>query len=141
MAQQKMSKVTTAADAAEMFLAELPRGQSEERVFVLPLDANGVALSKPILVSVGHEDGTAVIDAGMIFRAAFKADAHEIIIAHNHPSGDITPSQADLDATKQLRQGAELVGLRLLDHLVIGSTDSEKGKDFVSLAEILGFDF
>ena len=107
-------------------------------MFVLPLDANGKMLAKPILVSVGHQDGTATIDAGAIFREAFRMGAEEIIVAHNHPSGDITPSQADLDATKQLCQGAELVGLRFLDHLILGSTDSDKGKDFVSLAEITG---
>lgn len=133
--------IESASQAAAIIRAALPKEQKEERVFVLSLDANGKMLAKPILVSVGIEDGTTTIDAGAIFREAFKVGAEEIIVAHNHPSGDPTPSKADLNATKQLRQGAELVGLRLLDHLVIGSTDSEKGKDFVSLAEMLGFDF
>lgn len=131
-------RIKTAAQAAALFCSALPKEQWEERVFVLPLDGNGNALAKPILVSVGHEDGTTAIDAGAIFREAFRMGAEEIIVAHNHPSGDITPSQADLDATKQLCQGAELVGLRFLDHLILGSTDSDKGKDFVSLAEITG---
>ena len=48
--------------------------------------------AKPIVVLVGHQDGTTVVDAGAIFRAALKADAEEIIIAHNHPSGDLNPS-------------------------------------------------
>ena len=47
--------------------------QKEERVFVLPLDANGKMLAKPILVSVGHQDGTTAIDAGAIFREALAA--------------------------------------------------------------------
>ena len=132
--------IETATKAAALFRAVLPKDQNDERVYVLPLDANGKMLAKPILVSVGHQDGTAMIDAGAIFREAFKVGAEEIIVSHNHPSGDITPSQADLDATKQLCQGAELVGLRFLDHLILGSTDSEKGKDFVSLAEITEFD-
>ena len=130
MTQQKTSKVTTAADAAEMFLAELPKEQSEERVFVLPLDANGAVLSKPILVSVGHKDATTVIDAGMIFRAAFKADAQEIIIAHNHPSGDLRPSAADLAATEELKDLSKRLSVRFLDHLIIGRGG------FASLAEM-----
>lgn len=131
-------RIESAAQAAAIIRAALPKEQKEERVFVLPLDANGKLLAKPILVSVGHQDGTAAIDAGVIFREAFKVGAEEIIVAHNHPSGDITPSRADLDATNRLRQGAELVGLRFMDHLILGSTDSDKGKGFVSLAEIAG---
>ena len=67
--------IETAADAAAMFRVALPKEQREERVFVLPLDSHGKVLAKPILVSVGHEDGTATIDAGTIFREALKAGA------------------------------------------------------------------
>ena len=58
----KMS-VESAAQAAAIIRAALPKEQKEERVFVLPLDANGKMLAKPILVSVGHQDGTCAIDA------------------------------------------------------------------------------
>ncbi len=131
-------RIETAAQAAAIIRAALPKKQKEERVFVLPLDANGKMLANPILVSVGYEDGTTTVDPGAIFRAAFKAGAEEIIVAHNHPSGDMTPSKADLDATERLREGAELVGLRFLDHLILGSTDSKRGEGFVSLAEFVG---
>ena len=60
--------ILSPADAADFFRSVLPKEQKEERVFVLPLDAHGKVLAKPILVSVGSEDGTAVIDAGAIFR-------------------------------------------------------------------------
>ena len=126
-----MSKVTIPADAAAMFFAALPKEQREERVFVLPLDAQGRVLAKPILVSVGHEDGTTAIDAGAIFREALKVGAEEIIVAHNHPSGNPTPSKADIAATARLQDGAELVGLKLIDHLIIGN-----GERFCSLAEM-----
>ena len=124
--------IETPADAAALVWAALPKEQKEERVFVLPLDSHGKVLAKPILVSVGHEDGTAVIDAGAIFREALKAGAEEIIVAHNHPSGDLTPSKADLAATKELNALSERLGVVLLDHLVIGT---EKDGAFVSLAE------
>lgn len=129
--------IESAADAAAMIRAALPREQKEERVFVLPLDANGKMLAKPILVSVGHEDGTATIDAGVIFREAFKAGAEEIIVAHNHPSGDPTPSKADYDTTVRLNDGASLVGLELIDHLIIGAPESANGLGFVSMAELM----
>ena len=130
-------RVESAAQAAAIIRAELPKTQKEERFFVLPLDANGKMLAKPILVSVGHEDGTTAIDAGAIFREALAARAEEIIVAHNHPSGDPTPSKADYDTTVKLNEGASLVGLELIDHIIIGSADSENGLGFVSMAELM----
>lgn len=124
--------IETAADAAAMFRAALPKAQREERVFVLPLDGNGKVLAKPILVSVGHADGTAEIDAGAIFREALKAGAEEIIVAHNHPSGELTPSKTDVAATKELKDLAARLGVVFLDHIILGSVD---GRQFVSLAE------
>jgi DNA repair protein RadC len=130
-------RVESAAQVAAIIRAELPKVQKEERVFVLPLDANGKMLAKPILVSVGSKDGTVTIDAGAIFREAFKAGAEEIIVAHNHPSGDPTPSKADCDTTVRLNDGADLVGLELIDHIIIGSPDSANGQGFVSIAELM----
>ena len=127
--------VKTPADAAAIIRAALPKEQKEERVLVLPLDTNGKTLAKPILVSVGHEDGTAAIDAGAIFREALKAGAEEIIVAHNHPSGDPTPSKADIAATKELKDIAMRLGVVLLDHIIIGSPNSANRAGFTSLAE------
>ena len=130
--------IETAAQAAAMIRAALPKEQKEERVFVLPLDGNGNALAKPILVSIGHEDGTAAIDAGAIFREALKAGAEEIIVAHNHPSGDLTPSKADIGVTERLRKGSELVGLRFIDHIILCPLKHEDTLGFLSLSEQIG---
>ena len=127
--------VSTPGDAAAMIRSVLPKEQKEERVFVLPLDARGKVLAKPILVSVGSEDGTAVIDAGAIFREALKAGAEEIIVAHNHPSGDLTPSKADIASTKELKALASRLGVPLVDHIIMGFPSSASGGEFVSLAE------
>ena len=137
MNDNRSAVITTPADAAALFRAALPKVQKEERVFVLPLDAHGKVLARPILVSVGSEDGTTAIDAGAIFREALKAGAEEIIVAHNHPSGDPTPSKADYDTTAKLKAGANLVGLELLDHLIIGAPESANGLGFVSMAELM----
>ena len=133
-----INTISTAADAAAMFHAGLPKEQREERVFVLPLDGNGKVLAKPILVSVGHENGKAAIDAGAIFREALKAGAEEIIVAHNHPSGNLTPSKTDIAATKELKDLAVRLGVVFLDHMILDPVDSVDGRLFVSLAE-LGF--
>lgn len=132
-----LKSIESPADAAALFRAAQPKEQREERVFVLPLDAHGKALAKPILVSVGSEDGTAVIDPGAVFRAAFKAGAEEIIVAHNHPSGDPSPSKADREATEKLKAGARLVGLELLDHIILGVPESADGLCYVSMAELM----
>lgn len=128
--------IETAVQAATIFRAELPKEQKEERVFVLPLDGSGKALAKPILVSVGHQDGTAAIDAGTIFREALKAGAEEVIVAHNHPSGNPTPSKADIAVTTELKALASRLGVVFIDHLIIGSADSAGGLGFVSLVEM-----
>ena len=133
----KEIRIETSAQAAAIFSAELPKEQKEERVWVLPLDATGKVLAKPILVSVGHSDGMAAIDAGTIFREALKVGAEEIIVAHNHPSGDLTPSKADFDTTIKLNDGANLIGLELIDHIILGATDSADGSGFVSMAELI----
>ena len=129
------TSIDAPSSAAAMFFSVLPKVQCEERVFVLPLDGSGRALAKPILVAVGHVDGTVAIDAGAIFREALKAGSEEIIVAHNHPSGDITPSKADIAATKKLREAGEFLSVPLLDHLILG-----RGADgrtaFRSLAEV-----
>ncbi len=125
--------IISPSSAASLFFAALPAEQREERVFVLPLDGNGSALAKPILVAVGHEDGKAQIDVGAIFREALKAGAEEIVVAHNHPSGDLTPSKSDIEATTKLREAANLLDVPLIDHIILGNSPSA----FVSLAECL----
>ena len=126
--------ISTASEAAAAFGAEVLGAKGEERVWVLPLDATGRALSKPVVVSVGRE-ADAKIDAGDVFRAAFGAGAEEIILAHNHPSSDLEPSKADMETTKRLREGAKLVGLVFLDHLILGAPGEDGAPAFTSLAE------
>lgn len=132
MKKRISGKIETAAQAAAVFRAALPDMQREERVFVLPLDGNGEMLSEPILVSVGVEAGTAAVDAGRIFREALKAGSEEIIVAHNHPSGDMTPSEADFAVTRELKDLASRLSVTFVDHLIVGPTES-----FVSLAEMM----
>lgn len=68
--------------------------------------------------SRGGVSGT-VVDAKIIFAAALKAMAAGIIVAHNHPSGSLQPSQADIDLTRKLRKAGEVFDLPVLDHLIL----------------------
>ncbi len=61
----------------------------------------------------------ALVDSRVLFRKAFENYATGIIIAHNHPSGSLKPSQEDLNITKHIRQGGEYLNIKLLDHLII----------------------
>lgn len=58
-----------------------------------------------------------------VFADAIADRAASVIVAHNHPSGDTTPSTADILVTERLRQTGELVGIRLLDHLILAGSD------------------
>jgi len=69
-------------------------------------------------VSTGGVSGT-VADPKVIFAAAIKASASGFILAHNHPSGNLTPSQADIELTKKMKEGGKLLEIQLLDHLIV----------------------
>ncbi|MFC1610293.1 RadC family protein [Myxococcota bacterium] len=64
------------------------------------------------------------VDPRAVFRAAIATGASSIIVAHNHPSGDPEPSRDDLDLTEKLSEGAELLGLTLLDHVIVTDEDT-----------------
>ncbi|TXI88684.1 MAG: DNA repair protein [Chryseobacterium sp.] len=71
-------------------------------------------------ISTGGVTGT-VADPKLIFVAALKANAQGIIIAHNHPSGNTTPSYADQALTQKIKSAAQLLDIRLLDHIIVTS--------------------
>jgi len=73
-----------------------------------------------IEISTGGMSGT-LADPKVIFVAALKAAASSIILIHNHPSGNLKPSQADLSLTKKLKTGGEILEVAVLDHLIITS--------------------
>ena len=121
-------KVSTTTDAVRVFREAIPIAGEREGFFVLPLDAARRTLSAPILVSLGADHGTAVVDAGDVFREALKVGAEAMIVAHNHPSGDLRPSRADAVLTKKLEELAALMNVCLVDHLILGPSTCVNGK-------------
>ncbi len=79
-------------------------------------------LIKKRVICIGSLEGVSVLPRDIII-PALEVNANSVILAHNHPSGDCTPSREDEEVTKRLQDGLELVGLNLLDHIVIGNKD------------------
>jgi len=105
----------------------------QEYLFVLLLDTRNRLMGQPIEVYHGSLN-TSLIRTGEIFRDAIKVNAAGIIVAHNHPSGDPSPSPEDVAVTRALVEAGKLLDIAVLDHLVIGR------QRFVSLKERgLGF--
>jgi DNA repair protein RadC len=90
----------------------------QEQFIVLTLDGGHKAISVSI-VSLGLVN-KAVVHPRAVFCRAIRDMATAVIICHNHPSGNLTPSDEDLEMTKRLREAGEIVGIPVLDHLIIG---------------------
>ena len=84
-------------------------------------------------------DGTLdsiVVHPREVFKAAIAANAAAIVLAHNHPSGDPTPSEADIKVTRDLIRAGNLLKLEVLDHIILGRATEARAKDWSSLREL-----
>src|SRR5579884_229969 len=105
----------------------------QEEMWVILLDTRNRVIGRPRPIYRGSLNSTQVRVADL-FREAVRENAAAIVIAHNHPSGDPTPSPEDVKVTREILQGGKLLDVELLDHLVIGR------RGFVSLKQRgLGF--
>ena len=109
---------TTPQSIADYYMAYMCRLGHEE-VHVMMLDARQHMISECLLTK--GTVNASLIAPREIFIHALKANAVGIILVHNHPSGDDTPSREDLAATEKVRCAGDLIGIRLLDHIIIGS--------------------
>ncbi len=109
--------IKSAKDVAELLMPEL---QSEKREIVKLLILNNKnAILKITDISLGGAN-FAYIEPRDVLAEAIKLQAPRIILVHNHPSGDASPSQGDYKVTDRIYEAAELMGIELLDHIVIG---------------------
>jgi DNA repair protein RadC len=79
---------------------------------------------------------TILVHPREVFRAAIAANAAAVIIVHNHPSGDPTPSDSDIKATRDLVRAGQLLKIDVLDHVILGRATEQRTKDYVSLREL-----
>ena len=120
----KLFQVGKSQDAFEYLVQmydESTIGLYEEFMVLLLNRANGVLGC--LKLSKGGLTGT-VVDLRILYGTALKAMASSIIIAHNHPSNNLRPSDEDEDLTKKIRDAGKLLDIKLLDHLILGTDGS-----------------
>lgn len=123
---EERPKITSSKDVYDILKAELLDIPHEAFWIVLLNRANRVI--KKHQISHGGVAGT-VADPKIIFKIALEELASGVILAHNHPSGNLNASQADIDLTRKLKESGKLLEIQILDHLIIA------GKKYMSFAD------
>lgn len=113
--------INNVSKAAELFSQVFEMENLTNEIFVvLALDAKKNVIGT-FKVSEGTIDAT-VVSTRDIFQRALLVNAHSIIVAHNHPSGNTEPSRQDIDFTRSVREAGELMQIKLNDSLIIGES-------------------
>lgn len=96
------------------------RGSKKEHFVVFYLDNRSQEIQREI-ISVGTLSES-LVHPREVFESAIKNNAASIIVAHNHPSGDLKPSQADIEITKKLIQAGKILDIKVVDHVIVSNT-------------------
>lgn len=116
------------------WLREDFRATGVERLVVLLLDTRRRLIR---VEELAHGTLDAIhVHAREVFRHAIAANAAAIALAHNHPSGDPTPSEPDIKVTRDLIRAGQLLKIEVVDHVILGRKTTERERDFVSLREL-----
>ncbi|WP_103981939.1 RadC family protein [Helcococcus massiliensis] len=117
--QESMNNMSlTSPDSVANYLFDHFRDSYREEFLILILDTkNKIKASKT--VSIGSINQT-LVHPREVFRFAITNNANSIILSHNHPSGDPSPSHEDILITKRLQEAGKLIGIKVLDHIIIG---------------------
>lgn len=112
-------QIKKSSDAYQILLQHWDENKIEfiEQFKVILLNRNNKVLGL-YETSTGGVVGT-VVDAKLIFTAALKANACGIILSHNHPSGNLKPSKADIDLTQKLKAAGKYLDIDILDHIIV----------------------
>ena len=93
----------------------------ETRELFMALNLNSkMQIESKSVISIGNID-SAPVHPREVFGPAVRRGAAAVVVAHNHPSGDPTPSPQDIDVTRRLQKASEILGIRLLDHVIVGN--------------------
>ncbi|MGD9677322.1 MAG: DNA repair protein RadC [Vulcanibacillus sp.] len=106
-------------DAAEYLIDDI-KFLKQEHFIILLLDTKNQIISKET-ISIGTLNSS-IVHPREVFKPAIKKSVSAIILAHNHPSGDPTPSKEDIEITKRLTKAGEILGIDVLDHIIIGDS-------------------
>jgi DNA repair protein RadC len=127
-------------DAARLF-RESARELDHERFWVLILNTRNRLKTEPVLVSQGLLNSS-LVHAREVFHPAILHKGAAVILAHNHPSGDPQPSPEDLKITRDLVAAGKTLGIKVLDHVIVGHMRPGQSSYFLSLREsgLVSFD-
>ncbi|MDJ0797300.1 MAG: DNA repair protein RadC [Calothrix sp. MO_167.B12] len=117
--------------AAAAALSQDLMWQTKERFAVLLLDVKNRLLGTKV-ITIGTATET-LAPPREIFREVIRQGATRLIVAHNHPSGNVEPSQEDIDLTRQLLAGSQLLSIPLLDHLILGDGNHQSLREITTL--------
>lgn len=115
--------ITSPKDATDLMANELAL-YDREVMCVLNLNTKGGVLNMNI-VSMGTINAS-LVSPREVFKASILSNAASIIICHNHPSGEPTPSREDVLLTQRLKNAGELLGIELLDHVIVGGVTGKR---------------
>ena len=129
-ANQSKNPVKRISCAEDVFnlMHERLKDKKEEQFYVLMLNTQNILITDPIMISKGILDAS-ILHPREVFKPAIKNSASKIILVHNHPSGDPNPSQEDLDITAKIIKAGEELGIKVLDHIIIGRNDHWNWKE------------
>lgn len=116
----RAGQVTTSAAVAKHMQQRL-MGLAHEVIIAVFLDTKNQIIQEQTVAQGGFDQ--AVADPRVVFGAALRANASKVLLVHNHPSGDATPSQADISVTRRFYDAGGLLGVALLDHVIVGTHD------------------
>ena len=119
-AAKNMINMSQPATIAEYFMERL-RHEEQEHLYVLMLDSKNHYLGEQ-LITRGTANAT-LVTPREIFVEALRKQALGVVLIHNHPSGDPTPSGCDVEVTDRVTASGEMIGIALLDHIIIGDQD------------------
>lgn len=128
------SPVMDAPERVADLLRDSNRSYSVEQFQILLLNTRK-RLIRIEKISQGTLD-TLLVHPREVFKLAIVANASAIVLVHNHPSGDPSPSDADIRVTRDLIRAGQLLKIDVLDHVIIGRPTAERAKDFASLREL-----
>ena len=132
---KKVNDIISDGDALIHYLESTMKDLNEEQFRVIFLN-NSNRIIKDELLSSGTEDQTAVYPK-KIMKRALEVNATGIIVVHNHPAGSLRPSNADINITKAIANASNILGIRFLDHLIIGNPmeQTNENKQYFSFVE------
>jgi len=110
----------TAPNQIRAAFQELLGDADREYFLAFMLDGKN-RISSCNVVSVGSLN-QAIVHPREVFKAAILSNAAAIIVAHNHPSGDTSPSREDREITRRLKEAGDMIGIRVLDHIILGES-------------------